>query len=297
MKKETKSIIYKDATGPIEFPLKSDLMFHYVMQKSEAALLGLICSLKGISPEDVESLVVMNPISLNDAGKESVMDLKLKLNSNEIINIEIQMYMQDFWIKRSLLYLCRAYDSIKAGGNYSELKPTSHICITDQNLFEDYPEFYSRYLFMNTNKKYHNIYSTDLSINVLNLNHTDRATRRDKKNGLLFWAKLFKATTWEEFKALSHGRPEIEEVGNMIFTLNTEDQEREILEGQRRYREQLATAQAAGYIKAEGLYKPIIADLSQKNTDLSQKNSDLTQKNSDLLSELEKYKAKFGELD
>ncbi len=62
-----------------------------------------------------------------------------------------------------------------------------------------------------------------MTINVLNLNHTKLATRKDKSNDLPYWAELFKATTWERFKELSKGRPDTPEVGNLIFTLNTDN--------------------------------------------------------------------------
>ena len=38
-------------------------------------------------------------------------------------------------------------------------------------------------------------YSTDFCINVLQLNHIDKATLEDIDNNLVYWAKLFKAKT------------------------------------------------------------------------------------------------------
>ena len=253
-----KKISYKDATGVIEFTLKSDIMFHYVMQKSKAALLGLVCSLKGLSPNEVRDIIVLNPIDLNNMGKETVMDLKLILNNNEILNIELQVYTDKYWIQRSILYLCRAYDSIGEGDDYTKLKPTTHICITDQNLIPGEPEFYAEYLLLNT--KNHIPYTKKFGIKVLSLNHTDVATEDDISNNLVYWASIFKATTWEEFKVLANGDPTMEEVGDLILELNTDNQAKELLEGQRRYREMMATQYSAGYIDAEENYKSIIAD-------------------------------------
>ena len=198
----------------------------------------------------------MNPIDLNSSLKETIMDLKLTLNNNEIINIELQMYEDEFWGSRSILYLCRAYDSIGEGDNYSSLKPTTHICITDVDLIEGSDDFYSQYLLLNT--KNHIPYSTDFGINMLQLNHIDKATEEDIKNGLVYWAKLFKAETWEEFKALADGSEVIEEVGTLIFELNYDNQAKELMEGRRRYREQLATSYAAGEINATKKYNTII---------------------------------------
>ncbi len=117
---------YEEATGPIGFTLKSDLLFHVVMQQQPEALIGLICALKGIDRALVKDIRVENPIDISVAQKETVMDLKLILNTNEIINIELQMYFDKYWNNRSILYLCRAFDCLKDGEDYSKLKPTTH---------------------------------------------------------------------------------------------------------------------------------------------------------------------------
>lgn len=249
---------YETATGKIEYTLKSDLMFHYVMQKSKAALTNLVCALKGIDSKEVKEIVVQNPIDLNNDAKETIMDLKLILNNNEIINIELQVYFDKFWNPRSILYLCRAYDSIGEGDDYSQLKPTTHICITNIDLIDSNEEFYSHYLLLNV--KNHKPYSTDFGINVLQLNHIDNATDDDINSNLVYWAKLFMATTWEEFKALADDNIIIEEVGQLIFELNTDNQAKELMEGRRRYREQLATSYAEGKIDAAKEYEAAIAD-------------------------------------
>ena len=147
LKKEKLS--YKNATGEIQYTLKSDLVFHYTMQKSEKALLGLVCALRGIKPDAVQSIKVENPIDLNSIGKETVMDLKLTLNSGVIMNIELQMYTDPMWGPRSILYVCRAYDCIGTGDDYYKLKETVHYCITDQELIDAEPEFYARYKLLN----------------------------------------------------------------------------------------------------------------------------------------------------
>ncbi|MBR4667697.1 MAG: PD-(D/E)XK nuclease family transposase [Butyrivibrio sp.] len=291
--KETQSdtnsckISYQNATGPIEFPLTSDIVFHYTMQKSEKALLGLVCSLKGIKQNEVKKIQVLNPISLNKLSKETILDLLLTLNNNETMNIEVQVYLDKYWKMRSILYLCRAFDCLKGGDDYSLLKPTIHYCITDQEILPDSDEFYSQFLMLN--KKNHTAYTDKFGINVLQLNHTELATEKDISNNLLYWAKLFKAKTWEEFKALAKDNPVIEEVGNMIFELNTDEETKYMLEGQRRYKEMIASQYAAGYSDAEDKLNPIIE--AQKE-ELEKVKEDIAKK--DL--ELQKYIDKFGKL-
>ena len=100
--------------------------------------------------------------------------------------------------------------SILSGEDYSLINPTTLFCITDQKLLPNATEeFYSKYRL--TNLKSHDLYTDKFGINVLQLNHIDIATEEDISNNLVFWAKLFNATTWEEFKALAKDHPDIKE--------------------------------------------------------------------------------------
>ena len=295
-KETTQKLTYETATGEIEFTLMSDMMFHYVMQRSEKALTGLVCALKGISPSDVKELLVTNPIDLSSTGKETIMDIKLTLNDNEILNIELQVYPDKYWISRSILYLCRAYDNIGKSENYSSIKSTTLFCITDQELIKGAEEeFYVKYRLANI--KSHSLYTDKFGINVLQLNHTDKATKEDIDNNLVYWAELFKVTTWEEFKALAKNHPDIEEVGTLIFELNYDNQAKEILEGQRRYREQMNSQYTAGYTDAEEKYEPELAQKESKISELCDENTELRDENSGLRDENAELKRKIAELE
>ncbi len=100
------------------------------MANSKKALKGLVCSLKGLDPGTVKDVELTNTIDYSlYTTKEIVLDVKVILNSNEIIDIELQMYRYGAWEQRSLLYLCRCFDSIGEGENYKKLKPTTLIAI------------------------------------------------------------------------------------------------------------------------------------------------------------------------
>ena len=90
------------------------------------------------------------------------------------------------------------------------------------------PEFYSRYKLLNI--KNHEPYSSLLEMNVLYLDQTELATKEDKENKLDYWAKLFKATTWEELKAIVKNNPCMEEVAKIMYTSNVMPKEKIMLE-------------------------------------------------------------------
>lgn len=46
------------------------------------------------------------------------------------------------WPERSLVYLCRLFDNLHAGDDYTEISPACHISILDFTLFPEQTEFY-----------------------------------------------------------------------------------------------------------------------------------------------------------
>ena len=223
-----------DATGPIAVTLRNDMMFHCVMNRSNASLKGLVCALKGLNPKDVKDVVLLNPIDYKRIDlKVIVLDVKVILNNNEIMDIELQLYDMPDWEERSLLYLCRSFDNINAGDEYRKLKPTTFVAIMNDPISEEIKEFYSHYQLLNT--KTHQPYSSLLNLNVLYLNQTDLATQEDIDHDLVYWAKLFKANNWEELKQLCLEKPEFKEVTREMYHSNIISQERTIFEAHQKY--------------------------------------------------------------
>ena len=229
----------EEATGRIDYPLTDDMVFHMIMQKSNRALKGLVCALKGLDPLSVKEVVLTNEVDYNTLGKEIILDVRVLMNDNEVMNLELQVYRDEDWIKRSLLYLSRAYDTIGEGVDYSKLLPTTHIGIMGYDLFPDAPEFYARYLM--TNVRTGGIYSPIFGINVLSLNQIQLATQADRANGLDYWAKLFKTETWDELRTLAEKRDDFREVMDIMFEVNSDSKQRAALEARRKYREVVTT--------------------------------------------------------
>ena len=214
---------FQNATGAIDYTLMNDCMFHIVMQSNEKVLRGLACALLRLTPEEVQSITVLNPIELGRGprDKEYILDVKVMLNSAAVINIELQVRKQDFWDDRSLSYLCRLFGNLESGDDYSDVMPTYHIGILDYTLFPEHPEFYATNKMMNVKKHY--IYNDKFTLNVLELNQIELATDEDKKWKLDYWARLFKAKTWEELKMLAQQDTVFMETCETIYQKNQDD--------------------------------------------------------------------------
>ncbi|MBD5469884.1 MAG: Rpn family recombination-promoting nuclease/putative transposase [Lachnospiraceae bacterium] len=214
---------FQNATGKIDYTLMNDYMFRAVMQKNKNVLKELICALLHLNPRHVKSVALLNPIELGDSfnAKTFVLDIKVMLDNAAVINLEMQVLQQSFWNDRALSYLCDIFTNLEKGDDYSHIKPAYHIGIVDFTPFPDYPEFYTMNKMMNVKKHY--IYNDNFTLNVLDLNQIELATEEDKAYKIDYWAKLFKAKTWEDLKMLAQKDDIFEETSEEIYNLNQDD--------------------------------------------------------------------------
>ncbi len=216
--------LLRNAHGAIPYGMTNDYMFRAVLQTNNTALRGLICSLLHLHEEDIISVEITNPIILGKSikSKEFRLDINVALNNCSHINLEMQVTGRLIWSNRSISYLCRSFDMLNHGQDYAEVKPVIHIGFLDYTLFNDCPEFYATYKLLNV--KNHHVYSDNLTLSVVDLSHIELATDEDKEYHIDYWAKLFKATTWEEIKMLAAKDPYINEASKTIFQLSAKDQ-------------------------------------------------------------------------
>ena len=234
------------------YGMRNDYMFHAVLQKNEEVLRNLLATLLEIDEAEIESCHIENPIELGKEieGKECILDVKLTLNNDKVINIELQVYKQTYWINRSLLYWARTYDNLKSGQDYSMLLPAYHIGILDFTLFENHPKFMAQYQILDVEDGY--LYSDKLCIKVLDLTQLEKAKQESETNKkLLKWASIFKAETLEELEQLASGEEVFE---NMVVTMKKLSEDEKIrmqCEAREDYERSLLTEYNAG--KSEGI--------------------------------------------
>ena len=111
--------------------------------------LGLVSGLPGIQEEEIVEIEILNPMQYMEAreSKLTVLDLKIHLNSNQYLNLEMQVRRFGFWTNRTLVYSCRQItdQSNKEGFNYGALGPVIHIGIMDHTRFPEHKRFFARY--------------------------------------------------------------------------------------------------------------------------------------------------------
>ena len=214
---------WKQATGELNIKLVNDYLFRALLQKNNRVLKGLIASLLHMKMEDIQSVIIKNEIILGKhiPDKAFILDIRVLMNDNSIINLEMQVVDQCNWVERSMSYLCRCFDNLVKGDDYINAKPVVQIGLLDYTLFPDAPEFYASYYLMN--EKSHKIYSDKLRISVVDLTHIDLATDEDKLYGIDHWARLFKSRTWEDLKMLAENNPIIDEAASTIYSISQDN--------------------------------------------------------------------------
>ena len=192
-----------NVSGALPFRMTNDFLFKFLLQSDTDALKAIISAFYDIELEDIKSVTVENPITLNDniSAKEMILDIKAVMNNNTIVNLEMQVVNYHDWPERSLSYLCRCFDNLSRGAEYQDVKSAVHIGFLDYTLFPDEPEFFATYRLMNA--KTGKVYSSKFQLSVVDLTKIDMATSEDVDKKRHLWAAFFKAKTWEELLMLA----------------------------------------------------------------------------------------------
>lgn len=180
---------------------KVDFCFKELMEEPEVRR-GFISAVLGIRPEDIVNTTLL-PTHLRKESQEEklgILDVRVLLNGNVQINMEMQMAPFELWAERSLFYLGKMYvDQIKAGEDYDVLKKCIHIGILDFVMFEEDVEFYSRFHIWEDQR--HRKYTDKLEVHILELPKLDRY--RYPQTELLKWARFINAERKEDLEMIA----------------------------------------------------------------------------------------------
>ena len=290
---------FLQASGNVYYSPTNNYMFQGLFQEDTEALTNLICATLHWPRSRVISIEITNPIILGQyiEGKTFILDIKVLLNDNTIVNLEMQLNNYKNWPERSLSYLCRNFDNLNKGSDYSDVKTAIHIGFLDFTLFPHHPEFHATYKMQNI--KSHNVYSDKFILHVIELNSIHMATDEDHRFEIDKWASLFKAKTWEDIHMLVNDNPDLQTAAETLYRLNMDERFRETCE-----RFAQAEIEHNGAIQRNITLTQINEELSQVNEELSQANEELslaneelTHSNEILLAENAKLKALLASQD
>lgn len=275
-------------SGKLPIPMTNDYLFRALLQRNNKVLTGLISSLLHLSPKDIQSVGITNPIELGKSfnDKTFILDIKIILNDHTLLHLEMQVINQHNWPERSLSYLCREFDQLSSGEDYTQTKPIIQIGLLNFTLFPNAPEFYATYQLLNV--KTFALYSDKLRLSVLDLTQIELATDEDKQYQIDYWASLFKAKTWEELNMLAKNNEYIEEAVKTVHTLSEE----EMIKEQCRAREE--------YYQTINWYNKSLAsqreEIDSQRKEIDSQRSELTLMHSELSAKEKQITSRNAEL-
>ena len=177
---------------------KVDFCFKELMEVRR----GFISAVLGIRPEEIIQTTLL-PTHLRKESQEEklgILDVRVLLNGDIQINMEMQVAPFELWAERSLFYLGKMYiDQIKEGEDYDVLKKCIHIGILDFVMFQEDEEFYSRFHIWEDQR--HRKYTDKLEVHILELPKLDRY--RYPQTELLKWARFINAERKEDLEMIA----------------------------------------------------------------------------------------------
>ena len=200
-----------------------DFCFQELMEDKEI-LRGFCGAILRVPPEEIEEIELL-PKQLRKKHKEEkygILDVHIRLNNGERMNIEMQSTSYDYWQERSLFYLSKMYtEQIKQGEDYESLKKCIHVGILNFNLFR-HDRYYSRFhIWEDTSRE---MYTDKFEIHILEL--PKLAQYEYPQTELLRWAQFFGAKNREEMQMLAEQDKYIDKAYRRLEEMSADEQKR-----------------------------------------------------------------------
>lgn len=204
---------------------KIDFAFKEIMT-DEKARTGFLAAVLKINPEDIKETQILNTNlrKEHEDDKQGILDVRLLLNNDSEIDIEIQLSQIKVWAERSLFYLAKMYtDQIAPGQSYKVFKKCINISILDFELFPDEIEFYSCFHIREDTRSF--IYTDKMEFHLIELPKLPKELREDSSD-IELWAKFINAERKEEFDMLAQKNQYIESAYERLQVISQDRQKR-----------------------------------------------------------------------
>lgn len=204
---------------------KIDFAFKEIMM-NEKARIGFLSAILKLKPENIKKSQILNTNlrKIHKDEKQGILDVRILMNTNIEIDIEIQLAPVSVWADRSLFYLSKMFiEQISAGQDYSVFKKCVNISILDFILFQEDQEFYSCFHIWEDTR--HILYTDKMEFHVLELPKLPEKLKEDNDN-ILLWAKFINAERKEDFDMLAEKDPYIGSAYQQLQIISQDKQKR-----------------------------------------------------------------------
>ncbi len=204
---------------------KIDFAFKEIMMDGKARI-GFLAAVLHLDPENIKETRILNPYlrKVHEDDKLGILDVRILMNNDAVIDVEIQLSELLVWPDRSLFYAAKMYtDQIEQGQKYDVLKKCVSISILDFTLFKKEAGFYSCFHIREDTRGF--LYTDKMEFHVIELPKLPPELKEDC-TGLELWAKFINAERKEEFDMLAGRDPYIDSAYQQLQVISQDKQKR-----------------------------------------------------------------------
>ncbi|MBR5001745.1 MAG: Rpn family recombination-promoting nuclease/putative transposase, partial [Firmicutes bacterium] len=247
-------------------PLTNDLVFKAVYgrntEASNAALIALLNRLLGKEEDPIVWLHLENPFSyrIQSNEKEIILDIKVRLSSGELLDLEMQVHHLSDYINRSIFYMGKLVnESLESGEDYDMMRKTIIISIVDGTLFPQYEKAFITYCLKEeeTNHKLSEITQIHfLELGKIDINGKNVMEMTPHERLGAYFKYAADESKSEVIDQLLEYEAEVIDLTKPILEeISAEQELRELEEARKRYRYDVNTARSVGHRegKEEGI--------------------------------------------
>lgn len=180
----------KKKTEGMFIPPRADVAFKELMRLEDVRR-HFISDVLDIPIEEIKSVRLENSF-LGRHGKQEkqcILDIRMQLNDDRRVNVELQIRRLAYWDKRSLFYLAKMYtDNLFNGQRYDRLKKCIVISVLDFS-GDEHPGYHKIYHLRDREGR---LYSDQFEVHIIELNKELTGNKIDD------WIRLFRVENRKE---------------------------------------------------------------------------------------------------
>ena len=233
---------------------KVDFAFKEIMM-DEKARIGFLSAVLKLAPTEIKETRILNTYlqKVHEDDKQGILDVRVSMNDNTEIDIEIQLSELKVWADRSLFYLAKMYtEQIKSGQLYNVFKKCVSISILNFILFPKETEFYSCFHIREDIRQF--LYTDKMEFHLIELPKLPQELK-DEKDDILLWAKFINSERKEDFEMLATKNIYIQSAYNTLQVISQDEKKRIEYEARekalRDYNQGMLEARESGWQEGE----------------------------------------------
>jgi len=202
---------------------KVDFAFKEIMT-NEKVRTGFLSAVLNLKDTDIKSTILLNTNlkKVHEDEKQGILDVRLIMNDNTEIDIEIQLAYMKTWAERSVFYVAKMLtDQTEIDRKYSNLKKCIGISILDFNYIKETDRFHTCY---HMREDSDNIKYTDiLECHVIEL---PKLPKVSDGTSLYDWIEFLNCEDREEFKMIAQRNDYLNEAYKQLDLISQDAEKR-----------------------------------------------------------------------